>query len=109
MDLLRTASTADVPNIVRQLQGYQRWANPRLKALVQSAADASREKLHASLALLPFDSSQLPFLERRLLDATPAEAAMIATVWKEQGCIPIERLREQQKLGRSDRAALSRP
>jgi serine/threonine protein kinase/formylglycine-generating enzyme required for sulfatase activity len=82
VDSLRTASTPDVPAIVRQLQSYRRWANPRLKALVQSADDESREKLHASLALLPVDPSQLPFLEKHLLDATPAELPVIRDALK---------------------------
>jgi serine/threonine protein kinase/formylglycine-generating enzyme required for sulfatase activity len=74
---LQTASTADVPTIVRQIQGYRHWANPRLRALVQSADDASREKLHTSLALLPVDPSQLPFLANRLLNAAPAELPVL--------------------------------
>jgi serine/threonine protein kinase/formylglycine-generating enzyme required for sulfatase activity len=82
VDSLRTTHTADIPIIVRQLQGYRRWANPRLKTLVQNADDASREKLHASLALLPVDPSQLPFLERHLLDATPAELPVIRDALK---------------------------
>ena len=77
VESLRTASTTDVPAIVRQLTAYRRWANPRLKTLVQSPDDTSREKLHASLALLPVDPSQLPFLEKRLLNATPAELPVI--------------------------------
>jgi eukaryotic-like serine/threonine-protein kinase len=77
VDALRTASTTDVPAIVRQLTGYRRWANPRLKTLVQNANENSREKLHASLALLPVDPSQLPFLEKHLLNATSAELLVI--------------------------------
>ena len=53
VESLRTASTTDVPALVQQLDGYRRWANPRLKTLVENADDNSREKLHASLALLP--------------------------------------------------------
>ena len=48
VESLRTASTTDVPALVRQLDGYRRWANPRLKTLVQNADDNSREKLHGS-------------------------------------------------------------
>ncbi len=93
VESLRTASTEDVPSIVRQLNGYRRWANARLKSLVQNPDDASREKLHASLALLPVDSSQLPFLERHLLNTTatelpvirdslkPHEASLIPKLW----------------------------
>src|SRR5271157_279527 len=82
VDSLRTASTSDVPAIVRQLTGYRRWANPRLKTLVQSADDNSREKLHACLALLPVDASHLPFLKKRLLVASPTELLVIRDTLK---------------------------
>ena len=68
--------------IIGQLSGYRRWANPHLKTLVQSTDDTSREKLHASLALLPVDTSQLPFLEKHLLDATPTELPVIRDALK---------------------------
>ena len=47
-----------------------------------SVPDGSGQKLHASLALLPFDASQLPFLEKRLLDATPAELPVLRDALK---------------------------
>jgi eukaryotic-like serine/threonine-protein kinase len=74
---LKTASTADVPALVRQLNGYRRWANPRLKKLAQNDDETSRAKLHASVALLPVDVSYLAFLEKRLLSATTAEFPVI--------------------------------
>lgn len=77
VEKLAAARTADVPAIIGQLADYRRWANPRVKTLVQSSADNSREKLHASLALLPVDASQLPFLEKHLLDATSVELPVI--------------------------------
>ena len=92
VDSLRTASTTDVPGIVRQLDGYRRWANPRLQPLAQIADESSREKLHASLALLPVDSSQLPFLEKRLLDATPTELLVIRYALKPHRSTLVPRL-----------------
>ena len=74
---LGIASTTEVPGLVQQLDGHRRWANPRLKTMAQSADDTSQEKLHASLALLPVDASQLPFLEKRLLVASPTELPVI--------------------------------
>ena len=82
VESLRTASTTDVPALVRQLAGYRRWANPRLKTLVESAADASREKLHGSLALLPVDPSQVDYLFKRLLSATPSELPVLRDALK---------------------------
>ncbi len=73
VDKLITAETAGVPSIIQQLSGYRRWADPRLRSLVQSADDSGREKLHASLALLPVDRTNLPFLQKHLLEADPSE------------------------------------
>ncbi len=77
VDSLLTANTNDVPALVRQIAGYRRWANPRLKTLVQIADDNSLVKLNGSLALLPVDPSYLAFLEKRLLNAAPAEFPVI--------------------------------
>ena len=74
--LLR-AEIAQVPEIVRAMLNYHRWTDPELKRIIGDAPDDSGQKLHASLALLPVDSSQLPFLEKHLLDATPAELPVI--------------------------------
>jgi serine/threonine protein kinase/formylglycine-generating enzyme required for sulfatase activity len=82
VDSLRTASTTDVPALVRQVEGYRRWANPRLRTLIRNSDDTSREKLHASLALLPVDDTQLPFLEKHLLEATPSELPVIRDALK---------------------------
>jgi eukaryotic-like serine/threonine-protein kinase len=82
VEKLAAARTTDVPAIIGQLRDYRRWANPRLKTLVQSSGETSREKLHASLALLPVDASQLPFLEKHLLDATSAELPVIRDALK---------------------------
>jgi formylglycine-generating enzyme required for sulfatase activity/tetratricopeptide (TPR) repeat protein len=71
VEKLKTASTTVVPGIIQSLGRYRRWADPQLRSLVRGADDTSREKLHASLALLPVDPKQLPFLEGKLLDATP--------------------------------------
>ncbi len=82
VESLKTASTTDVPTIVRQLGGYRRWANPRLMALVQNDNDESREKLHGRLALLPVDQRQAPCLEARLLVASPIELPVIRDALK---------------------------
>ena len=85
---------------------YRRWADPALKTLM-GAPTTRRQKLHASLALLPVDSSQLPFLEKHLLDATPAELPVIRDALKPHRCHPgpealvSSRFRQA---GRSERA-----
>jgi serine/threonine protein kinase/formylglycine-generating enzyme required for sulfatase activity len=82
VEALRTANTTDAPALVRQLEGYRRWANPRLNSLVQVADEKSLEKLHGSLALIPVDASHLPFLEKRLLAASPTELMVIRDALK---------------------------
>jgi len=57
VESLQKVGTSDVPAIVKQLSGYRRWADPQLVRAVQSSDD--REHLHASLALLPVDTSQV--------------------------------------------------
>jgi serine/threonine protein kinase/formylglycine-generating enzyme required for sulfatase activity len=90
VDALRTASTTGVPALVRQLDAFRHWANPRLKLLAQIDDDTSLEKLHASLALLPVDPSQSAFLERRLLVASPTDLAVIRDTLKphQKGLVP---------------------
>jgi hypothetical protein len=64
VESLQKVGTPDVPAIVKQLSGYRRWADPQLVRAVQSSDD--REHLHASLALLPVDPSQVDYLFSRL-------------------------------------------
>jgi serine/threonine protein kinase/formylglycine-generating enzyme required for sulfatase activity/tetratricopeptide (TPR) repeat protein len=77
VESLQKVGTPDVPAIVEQLSGYRRWADPRLVRAVQSTDDDSREHLHASLALLPVDPSQVDYLFNRLLSATPTELPVL--------------------------------
>ena len=56
VDSLKTASTAEVPDIVKDLSGYYRWARRPLSDLLSSTEEqSSPHHLHASLALLPVD------------------------------------------------------
>ena len=49
---------------------------------VQSTDDRSREHLHASLALLPVDATQVDYLFNRLLTATPSELPVLRDALK---------------------------
>ena len=89
---LQTANTTDAPALIRQLEGYRHWASPRLNSLVQVADEKSLEKLHGSLALLPVDASQLPFLEKRLLVASPTELVVIRDALKPHRATLIPKL-----------------
>jgi formylglycine-generating enzyme required for sulfatase activity/tetratricopeptide (TPR) repeat protein len=77
VDSLRTASTAEVPPLIRQISGYSRWANRRLVQLLEETPRTSREHLHASLALLPGDATQVNTLYDRLITAPPADLPVL--------------------------------
>lgn len=78
-DRLRDANTVEVPNIVQEMAAYRRWLDPLLyDAHAQAEArQDSRKQLHASLALLPVDATQVNYLSDRLLDAEPFEVPVI--------------------------------
>ena len=74
---LLDADTAQVPPVVGEMAEYRQWTDPLLREENDKAADKSRQKLHASLALLPVDGSQVTYLYGRLLDAEPHEVPVI--------------------------------
>jgi eukaryotic-like serine/threonine-protein kinase len=80
VESLQKVGTPDVPAIVKQLSGYRRWADPQLVNAVQSSDD--REHLHASLALLTVDASQVDYLFSRLIKATPSELPVLRDALK---------------------------
>ena len=71
------AETKDVPPLVKQLAGLRLWANPKLHRIIENSGVDSKERLHASLALLPVDQEQVKFLYRRLLEAAPTELPVL--------------------------------
>src|SRR5207253_4511567 len=86
--LVRQLASADiegVEQIIDELATCRPWADPKLRALVAESsppkdAKERKERLHASLALLPVDPAQVAYLKERLLDENvgPAEALVIA-------------------------------
>ena len=76
VESLKTASTADVEPIIKQLSGYRRWAKPRTwSSCSGNRKKQARDHLHASLALLPVDASQAGYLYDRLLELRPYRIA----------------------------------
>jgi eukaryotic-like serine/threonine-protein kinase len=71
------ADTAQVPAIIGEMAAYRTWADPLLRQEIEQAAVNSPQKLHASLALLPVDSTQVDYLYGRLLEAAPHEVPVI--------------------------------
>jgi formylglycine-generating enzyme required for sulfatase activity len=76
---LLDADTNEVPTIVQDMAPYRHWVDPLLHdAYGQAERDNDRHKqLHASLALLPVDGSQVDYLYGRLLDAGPGEVSVL--------------------------------
>ena len=60
-----------MPDIIDKMIEYREWADPLLRQENEKAAANSRQKLHASLALLRVDPTQVDYLYGRLLDAEP--------------------------------------
>jgi eukaryotic-like serine/threonine-protein kinase len=77
VDSLINADTAQVPSIVEQMADYRHWTDPQLHDEIGKAPEDSRHKLHASLALLQMDPSQVDYLYGRLLDADPQAVPVI--------------------------------
>src|SRR5579883_1368295 len=74
-DQLLGADIKNVPDIVKKMAPYRRWIDPLLREANQEPD--SRAQLHASIALLPVDSSQMDYLYTRLLDAAPQEMSIL--------------------------------
>ena len=78
-DRLLDANTNEVPAIVQDMRSYRPWLNPLLHEAhgkAEAARDA-RKQLHASLALLPVDATQVDYLSGRLLEAAPHEVPVV--------------------------------
>ena len=80
VESLQRVGTPDVPAVVKQLSGFRRWADPRLVRALKSTDD--REHLHASIALLPVDASQVDYLFNGLIKANPSELPVLRDALK---------------------------
>ncbi len=77
VETLLAARTAGVPEVVRELGPYRRWADPLLRAKARTNLDDG-QRLHVALALLPVDAGQADDLRERLLTAGgPEEVGVI--------------------------------
>jgi len=74
---LKTAATSEVPTIIQQLNGVHRWADPELRRVLRETDPSQREHLHASMALLADDPSQIDYLTDRLLSAATSELPVL--------------------------------
>jgi eukaryotic-like serine/threonine-protein kinase len=71
------AQTVQVLAIIGEMSEYRQWVDPLLREENDKAAANSRQKLHASLALLPVDATQVKYLYGRLVDANPHEVPVL--------------------------------
>jgi eukaryotic-like serine/threonine-protein kinase len=79
LDKLFGSPLADVPGIITELKPYRRWVDPVLREARAGADEAgnSQKKLHAALALLPADDTQLLYLSEQLLRAEAQDISVI--------------------------------
>jgi serine/threonine protein kinase/formylglycine-generating enzyme required for sulfatase activity len=76
------ADTPQVPDIVDAMREYRQWVDSALRSELEKTSDDSRQKLHASLALLPVDATQVDYLFNRLIKATPSELPVLRDALK---------------------------
>ncbi len=81
---LLAADAARIPEIIQIIENYRRWTDPELKRIVSESSPGSKEKLHASLALLPVNPTQVSYLETRLLKAPPNELLVLIRLLRPQ-------------------------
>jgi hypothetical protein len=81
---LLSAKTADVPEIIRGLKPYQRWAVPLLRERAAQADLDKGKRQRVALALLPVDVGQAYYLSEALLKAGgPEDVRAIRTLLHE--------------------------
>ncbi len=82
---LLNANITHVPDFISEMRGYRRWVDRPLRDALRERSVTSRERLHASLALLPTDPGQADYLSNRLLEVTAIEQSVIWQSLKEHG------------------------
>jgi serine/threonine protein kinase len=103
---LALAETAQVPRIIREIEDYKDFAPRPLRKLVAMSTPQSRTNLHARLALLLFDESQVPELSKRLIEAAsptdlgilrdalqPYASRLTKTLWESLEADSVQRKR----------------
>jgi formylglycine-generating enzyme required for sulfatase activity len=93
VETLLAARTADVPEWVRALGPYRRWADPLLRDKAAQEDLGEGNRLHLALALLPSDAGQADYLGDRLLEAArPEEVKVVRALLHEHAPDAMARL-----------------
>ena len=71
------AETVQIPTLIGGMAEYRKWTDPLLREEYDRTEARSRQKLHASLALLRVDPGQVDYLYQRLGKAEPQEVMVI--------------------------------
>jgi formylglycine-generating enzyme required for sulfatase activity len=79
---LLDADTPQVPEIITAMREYRRLVDASLRKELEKAPADPRHKLHASLALLPVDGTQVDYLFDRLSKSTPTELPVLRDALK---------------------------
>jgi formylglycine-generating enzyme required for sulfatase activity len=82
---LASADTSQVSRIIGELASRRRWAESDLRGLANAPSLSRKQRLHVSLALLPWDPDQKSYLYERMLEADPDEFPYISNTLREQG------------------------
>jgi serine/threonine protein kinase/formylglycine-generating enzyme required for sulfatase activity len=77
VDALPRADIGQVNAILGNLAPVRAWADPLLRQRLEQAKPGSPERLALTLALLPVDQAQVPYLRDQLLAATPQQFPII--------------------------------
>jgi serine/threonine protein kinase/formylglycine-generating enzyme required for sulfatase activity len=88
LQTLVRAETADVPKVVQELAPYRGWADARLRQLASSDNPDPKERLHAALALVRDDPSQVDYLLQRLWAARPEDIPVFREFLQDQPDVP---------------------
>ena len=86
------ADTPQVPEIVGAMRDYRPWVDSALSSKLERSSEDSRQKLHASLALLPVDAAQVDYLFKRLLSAKPDELLVLRDALKPHQAMLVGKL-----------------
>jgi eukaryotic-like serine/threonine-protein kinase len=77
VDSLMKAEMTRIPEIVDSMQAYRRWTDTLLWGIVRASPGGTKEKLYASLALLPVDKGQADCILSYVPKSDPVQLSII--------------------------------